>query len=107
MSIAATSSESFNQISLRSRKMQHDVIHGIVVAACRNGKPDLTLREIAMLYERQESKRIDVGTVSARVNDLVAAKRLLRLPCSEQPCSITGKLVHPVTVPITQDRFAY
>ena len=107
MSIAATSSESLSQISLLSRKYQHDLIHDIVVAACRNGKQDLTLREIAMLYENQEGKRIDVGTVSARVNNLISAKRLLRLPLSERTCSVTGKLVHPVTVPIAQDRFAY
>lgn len=107
MTATVTSVESYNQISLRSRKNQYDVIHGIVVAACRNGKQDLTLREIAMLYERQESKRIDVGTVSARVNDLITAKRLLRLPLSERTCSVSGKLVHPVTVPVTQDRFVY
>ena len=65
---------------------------------------DLSLREIAKRYELIHSRTIDVGTVSARVSNLIAAKRLVRVEGSARACSISGKTVQPVSVPAQQAR---
>lgn len=104
MTIAQTSLEAHGQIGMRERKGQLDVIFDIVLGACRNGAPDLSLREIAAAYHRLHGKPIDVGTVSGRVTQLVTAQRLVREPGSERLCTLSGKTVHPVTVPAKQAR---
>ncbi len=104
MAIAETSLEARGQISMRERKQQVDIIFDVVVAACRNGAIDLSLREIAQLYAAAHGKLIDVGTVSGRVTELIVAQRLVRLPGAARPCSISGKTVAPVTVPAKQAR---
>lgn len=88
----------------RKRRQQADVVLDIVLAAVRNGAIDMSLREIAHTFTRVHGKPIDVGTVSARVTALVDAGRLVRLPGSTRPCSLSGKTVSPVTVPATQAR---
>lgn len=107
MQAAHTSAQSYRDISMPKRKGQLDDIFDLVVAAVRNGAHDMSLQEIAYMFEMVHGKRIDVGTVSGRVNQLVAASRLVRAPGSERRCSRSGKVVHPVTVPAHQDRFAY
>lgn len=102
--VAETSAESYSEISMRKRKHQLDVIFDVVVAACRSGVEDMSLQEIARTYELSHGKRIDVGTVSGRVTQLVAAHRLVRVPGSERQCSISKKRVWPVTVPAQQAR---
>jgi hypothetical protein len=104
MTVASTSRESISEFSGRDRKHQIDVIFDVVAAACRNGAQDISLQEIAYTYELVHGKRIDVGTVSGRVNALVTAKRLVRLPCSERRCTRSNKMVHPVTVAAQQAR---
>jgi len=46
-------------------------------------------------------KRIDASSVSARVNGLIAAGRLVRLERS-RPCRVTGRDIHPVRVVAVQ-----
>lgn len=71
-----------------------------VLAAARNGVADLSGREIQARYRTTyPGKDIDTGTVSARVNSLIAAKLLER--CPDRLCSITGKTVGPVR-PVAQ-----
>lgn len=104
MRVAETSRSVLGAISFPERKQQVDVVFDIVVAACRNGALDMSLREIAHTYAQVHGKPIDVGTVSARVTALVDARRLVRLPGAVRACSISGKTVSPVTVPATQVR---
>lgn len=81
------------------RGQQLDVFE-VVVAAHRNGVADLSGREIQARYRMlHPGKDIDTGTISARVNSLIASKLLER--CPERPCSITGVVVGPVR-PVAQ-----
>lgn len=61
-------------------KTRADDIYLIVATACKNGADDLTGREIQALYERRYGRRIESGTISARVSELLAAQRILRRP---------------------------
>ncbi|CAM8658322.1 hypothetical protein MCEMIEM13_01506 [Comamonadaceae bacterium] len=102
--VAETSIHAHSQIGMRKRKAQLDVVFDIVLGACRNGAPDMSLREIAAAFHRLHGKPIDVGTVSGRVTQLVAAERLVRVEGAERLCTLSGKTVHPVTVPAKQAR---
>ena len=98
--ISATARDQVGMGALRGQ--QRDVLD-IVIAAHRNGVDDLSGREIQARYRTTyPGKDIDTGTVSARVNSLVAAKLLER--CPERLCSITGKTVGPVRAVAQQSR---
>lgn len=100
--VATTSADVYAAFGASTRKNQIDAVFDIVAGACRNGTPDMSLREIAHTYHRVHGKPIDVGTVSGRVTALVMSNRLVRVQGAERPCSITGKTVHPVTAPARQ-----
>ena len=107
MTVQTTSREALAAMSLPGRKLQADDVLLVVTLACRAGVKDLSLREIKKLYVTRFGRDIDVSTVSGRVNGLVAAKRLLRLPESRRLCTQSGASVLPVTVPATQARMFY
>ena len=89
-----------DQLGTASLKGQQRDVLDIVLAAARNGVADLSGREIQARYRTTfPGKDIDTGTVSARVNSLIAAKLLER--CPDRLCSITGKTVGPVR-PVAQ-----
>jgi hypothetical protein len=84
-----------DQFGMWAIKGQLRDVLDIVVAAHRNGVPDLSGREIQARFRQiHPGKDIDTGTVSARVNSLIAAKLLER--CPDRLCSITSKTVGPV-----------
>lgn len=99
----ATSAQALATIGQRTVMNVQDRIHDICVAAQRNGTDDLSGKEIQERYEHLYSKRIDASSVSARINNLIAAKRLERL-ATVRPCRVTGHDIHPVRVPATQAR---
>lgn len=101
---AYTSAAALNDLGLRGQKHQADAVLDIVVAAVRNGAKDLSLREIAKRWELAHGRQIDVGTVSARVTNLVDQHRLVRIKEDARACTISGKTVQPVTVPAQQAR---
>jgi hypothetical protein len=90
-------------IGLKSRA---DDIFLIVATACRAGVDDLTGREIQTLYERRYGRRIESGTISARVSELLAARRILRRPQS-RVCTVTREMAAPVYVVMKQVRMEY
>lgn len=98
-----TSAQALEQLGLRALNGQRLRIFELVVAAQRNGAQDLSLREIQQRYESRHGVRIDVGTVSARVHNLVAAGWLLRVSAT-RPCAVTGAAVHAVWAPAKQAR---
>lgn len=98
-----TSAQAFAAVGLKTLKHEQDRVHDICLSAQRNGYADLSGREIQVRYELQYGKRIDAGSVSARISALIAAGRLERLP-DVRVCSVTGRDVHPVRVPISQAR---
>ena len=99
-----TSAQALADVGLKGQKFQADAVLDICIAAQRNGAQDLSLREIARRWELLHGRQIDVGTVSARVSNLIAANRLVRLPGAMRACTISGKTVHPVSVPMKQER---
>lgn len=98
-----TSSAALAQVGLRKMAKQQQEIFDVILGAQRNGSDDLSLTEIRDLYERVHGKRIDLNRVSARVSDLIGARRIERKQ-DTRPCSVTGRPIHPVFVPPTQPR---
>lgn len=101
-----TSARALGSLGNTGIKTSSDKVFDIVLAAQRNGADDLSGKEIQARYELLYGKRIDSGTVSARVNNLVTAKRLERLTFS-RACTVTGRDIYPVRVPAAQARLMY
>lgn len=98
-----TSAQSLAAMRLPDIKQLQDKIHDICVAAQRNGYDDLSGKEIQARYELLYGRRIEASSVSSRVNNLVTAGRLERVQ-QVRPCSVTGRDIHPVRVPMKQVR---
>lgn len=98
-----TSAQALSDLGLRKLKGELDKIHDIVLAAARHGIDDMSGREIQQRYELIYGKRIDSGTVSARVKNLVDGRRLQRRIMT-RACQVTGHDIHPVCVVATQVR---
>lgn len=84
-------------------KQLQDKIHDICVAAQRNGYDDLSGKEIQARYELLYGHRIEASSVASRVNNLVTAGRLERVQ-QVRPCTVTGRDIRPVRVPMKQVR---
>jgi hypothetical protein len=100
---AQTSAQALNAIGQRKLKHLQDQIHDICLSAQRNGRGDISGKEIQARYELIYSKRIDASSISARVKGLIDAGRLERCPIA-RACQVTGRDIHPVRVPATQAR---
>lgn len=99
----ATSAQALQALGLREMSRRGREIFDVVLAAQRNGAQDMSLTEIRDAYERRHGRRVDVAHVSARVHGLIDIRWLAR--CAEaRPCSVTGRMVHPVFVPAKQAR---
>ena len=83
-------------------QQQRDIFD-VVLGCQRNGMADMSLTEIRDTFERLHNRRIDLNRVSARVSDLVAARRLVRRE-GTRVCSKSGRNIHPVYVPAEQVR---
>lgn len=91
-----TKSDALRSVRLSDRSRQALAIEDIVRRfAPDNEHRNLSGREIQYHYERAHAKRIEMSTVAGRVNDLVAASRLVRAT-KPRACSVTGNLVMPV-----------
>lgn len=90
-----TSLDAWRQLPLSRLKTQGDRIADVVASSTQS---DMSLREIARDFEIEHGLAIDISTVSARVNALIAAQRLQRLETT-RPCRVSGKTVHPVRIP--------
>lgn len=102
-STSPASAQAFAQVGNVVLKTEADKILDICLGAQRNGAQDLSGREIQARYELLYGKRIDSGTVSARVNALILAGRLKRSQIS-RACSVTGRDIYPVLVLMAQTR---
>lgn len=91
-----TKGDALRSVRLTDRSRSALAIEDIVRRfAPSNEHRNLTGREIQYHYERAHGKRIEMSTVAGRVNDLVAASRLVRAT-KPRACSITGNKVMPV-----------
>jgi hypothetical protein len=100
----ASSIQAHRQISARRKKSKADLIESVVVVAMRSGAADLSMREIQAGLETRYDLRLDLSTISARVNELVSAGRLLRDKTITRPCRVTRVGIHPVCAPLEQVR---
>lgn len=96
--IADTSRTAYAQISPRGRVTTTSQIEAIVTAACRSGSKGMSMQEIQEPLEQALGRRVDLSTISARVNELVAAKRLVRDTEYTRACSKSGAMIHPLRV---------
>lgn len=103
MSTLDTSAEALRSVGMREMAAKQREIFDVVLGCQRGGQPDMSLTEIRDTFERLHGRRIDLNRVSSRVSELVTAGRLVRT-ADTRPCSITGRPVHPVSVPAQQAR---
>ena len=92
--VSDTSIAAYHGLPVKTLKTQSDRICEIVTKYHGWLGGNISLKEIQSIYNRYH-KDIDLSTVSARVNGLVAAKRLERLE-ETRKCSITGVNIHPL-----------
>lgn len=95
--VADTSISAYRAMPVKRLATQADRIVEIVTLYCVWATDNMSLVEIKRAYCTRYSD-IELSTVSARVNALVAAKRLERLKTTRK-CSISGVSIHPVRVP--------
>lgn len=105
--VAETSREAVAKISQPGRKSVSDLIEAVVVAAMRAGAADLSMKEIQADLRRVYGREVEVASISGRVNELVAAKRLVRLENNRRPCRVTGHTIAPLAAPMVQERMFY
>lgn len=103
MNTNQTSAQAFSSLGNMVLKTEADKILDICVGAQRNGAHDMSGREIQQRYEFLYGRRIDSGTVSARVNAFILAGRLKRSSIA-RACSVTGRDIYPVLVLMAQTR---
>lgn len=103
LSTRHTSAEAFGKVGIRRLKWIQDELESICLAAHACGLPDLSLREIQCRYEETHQRRIEMSTVSSRINALVTSTRLVRDGVCRL-CSITGRTISPVRVARASDQ---
>ena len=67
----------------------------------------MSMQEIQAPLERAVARRVDMSTISARVNELVAAKRVVRDIDHPRACSVSGAMICPLSVAPKQVRAFY
>lgn len=89
-----TSIAAYHGLPVKTLATQSDRICEIVTKYHGWLGGNISLKEIQSVYRRYHGD-IDLSTVSARVNGLVAAKRLERLETTRK-CSISRISIHPL-----------
>ena len=98
-----TSVSAFYTMPNRAKQGQLNNICAVIMRCAQRYGGDMSLREIAREYEQTHKRTIDVSSVSARVNELIACHRLQR-DQGTRPCCVSGKSIHPVSIPPRQGR---
>lgn len=96
-----TSAEAFGQISNAQRKKLDDMIVDVVRQAMRSGARDMSMKEVQRAMNVQYGRWVELSSISGRVTMLVVDKKLLRTT-QPRPCSVSGKLVNALSVPMQQ-----
>ena len=94
--IAPASRQALAAISLPDRKTKADLIEDVVADAMRAGRPNVSMREVQARLLAAYGLRVDMSTISGRVNELVAAGRLVRSKTT-RPCTVTGQGIHALS----------
>ena len=101
--VAETSIDAFRSLGNGKIKTQADRIFDVIEKSTTVWAVNFSLNEIKALYRAMYGGDIELSTVSARVNGLVAARRLERVD-SIRKCAVTGSGVRPVRIPETGQR---
>lgn len=104
MQTADTSRQALQSISLRRRKSLLDEIEAAIIQLQRLGARDASMREVQQHLERHLGRRVDVSSISARVAELEAAKRVTRDRTYTRLCLVTGQAIHPLSATPEQGR---
>lgn len=99
----STSAASLQALGHHGQKTHMDLVETVVRQACLRGAKDISMREIQQALERDHSVRLDVSSISGRVNALVAAKRIQRAD-EARKCTVTGRDIKPLSAPMRQGR---
>jgi hypothetical protein len=104
----STSAQAYNALG-KAHKTQCDQVLDIVVAAMRRGATDMTAREIRAELDDLEGYVHQDGTIAARVNNLIAQGRLVRLDVPRPSLDKAGRQIgrasaRPVAVVASQVR---
>lgn len=95
-----TSAQARAAVGNAKQKNQADRIFDICYAKHLHGVVDVSRVEIREAFEHIHGGRIDSSTVSARVNELISAKRLEVLPYTRN-CKVNkNSLISVVRVPL-------
>lgn len=103
MNSLETSGQALRAVGQRKEGSQMARIEAVVLGVCRNGRKDISMREIQAELRRVHSVDMEMSSISARVNKLVSAKRLVRCGYARQ-CSVSGVDIHPLAAPVFQAR---
>lgn len=96
--VTDTSRDAIASISLGKRKTLADEIEQAIAQRCKAGAKDVSMREVQQVLERNLGRRVEMSTISGRVNELVAAKRVVRDLLHKRTCSVTGAEIHALSV---------
>lgn len=99
-----TSRQALTSMSMPRRKSLLDEIETAITQLQRLGARDASMREIQQHLERHLGRRVDVSSISARVNELESANRVARDRTCTRPCLVTGQAIHPLSIVPQQRR---
>lgn len=105
--VADTSRDALKRISTAARMSILERIESVVTDSGRRGVRDMSAREIRDKIEADTGRRIELSTITARVNELVTAGRLQRDPAYTRACTVTGQQIHPLRAVPKQTRAFY
>lgn len=98
---AHTSAQALQQISNKQHVARDAQIIAVVTQALRKGARDMSMREVQAAINEAYGEWIDTSSISGRVTLLVASGKLLRAT-APRPCTVTGKTVNALSVPMQQ-----
>ncbi len=96
-----TSAQALHKISNGARKTTCDMILDVVTRTQRCGGRDMSMKEIQRDINTQYGRWLDVSTISARVNELMAGNKLQRTT-EPRRCTVSGATIGGLSVPLTQ-----
>ena len=94
------------QLGLMGIKTSADDVYLVIASAIRAGAVDVTRREVQVLFERRFERRMDANLISARVNELVTAGKVLERK-EDRICTVTGNKVGALYVVMKQTRMVW
>ena len=92
----------FHSLPNTQKKSVADLIFQAIEQNSDRGGNGMSMAEIQRVL-RVSGSHIEKSTISARINEMVACNRLYRADYLRR-CSISGKSIHPVSLPLGQMR---